>query len=699
MLKAAVFHLVASALLRGVDCQSVQCATVADGCDGGSRNQAGIESAIARFQDGQIYGGNDRIVMSSAESGGALAMITYLCNDGSVPPSLEGSAIRSSFQKILSCPNQCGGVASPSNANCGFGVLVANNAAGADCFSKAINVEPASSSPKTVSSVGGYTNPVCLFDAPDSRVLRGGSSDDHTGMTVEKCIAQAAADGWRYAGVEFGGECFWGDVQVNPERSNQADCNTPCAGNPSQVCGGGNRILLYENSNFQGVAQAKTSVDNYKNDPTNSDLARTAKNAIDKALENARKFLDQITNSAVKAAQEQLVQDLVAASSTATTAIAAASAAVAAVLADQIAKAVASEQAVENAKNQKPTQTISQVPSTITRAPTSTLTSTTSSSSSSTSSACPICISCADDQYPEIGSDDSDTVPGDDPAPQKRQADDEDNSNRGRTRLVKRANSKKEIEVCSTKYQSGPYQAGGGQMPSYGYAYTVNTQSVCVWKFNQLVWNPTQVGGPPATKGGSYESRGTNPFAARGGSALGQMMLNLPDNNSGGGTELVALDKELNILKAAVFNGATANFNSPNVAPGILAKVTRFAMLYSYLARPEVVAIFKATSQRMRATLRLLDQEINASTMTNPAFSFEEKYSDWEDNFLFGQGSVVEIEMMRIINAAILHLQTAPNLGSQQLRDNYVQQIRTLTATGAAADPSRWFDLDDLLRP
>ncbi|KAH8887187.1 subtilisin-like protein [Thozetella sp. PMI_491] len=68
---------------------------------------------------------------------------------------------------------------------------------------------------------------------------------DHSqsGMTVEKCVA--LADTWQYAGVEYGGECFWGDVPFNAEASNQADCNQPCDGNPSQICGAGNRIQLY----------------------------------------------------------------------------------------------------------------------------------------------------------------------------------------------------------------------------------------------------------------------------------------------------------------------------------------------------------------------------------------------------------------------------------------------------------------------
>lgn len=93
--RAVFFKILALAYLPGYNAQEVQCVTVSGGCERGSNSQPGVESAIARFQDGMIYGGTDPIVMSSASNGDSLAMITYLCNDGSAPPRLEGSVIRS----------------------------------------------------------------------------------------------------------------------------------------------------------------------------------------------------------------------------------------------------------------------------------------------------------------------------------------------------------------------------------------------------------------------------------------------------------------------------------------------------------------------------------------------------------------------------------------------------------------------------
>ncbi|KAK6540872.1 hypothetical protein TWF694_008255 [Orbilia ellipsospora] len=235
------------AFLPSLKAQDVQCVTMSDGCDAGGANEAALTSAIAKFQDGIVYGGGD-IVLSSALNGNTLAMITYMCTDNFAPPKLEGSYIRSQFQKILACENSCGGVISPTNANCGFGALIANNGANIGCLSKAVNVSPQGSAPTIVPSVGAYKNPVCLFDSGSTRILTGGSQNDHsvTGMTVEKCIALARAAGARYAGVEFAGECYWGATQNNPETASQSDCQTPCSGNAAEVCGDTNRILIYD---------------------------------------------------------------------------------------------------------------------------------------------------------------------------------------------------------------------------------------------------------------------------------------------------------------------------------------------------------------------------------------------------------------------------------------------------------------------
>ena len=80
-------------LLR-VHAQSLQCASLAGGCDGGAVHESALKSAIARFETSKIYGGR-RDTFSSSLVEGALAEIAYSCHDGSIPPALAGSSVQS----------------------------------------------------------------------------------------------------------------------------------------------------------------------------------------------------------------------------------------------------------------------------------------------------------------------------------------------------------------------------------------------------------------------------------------------------------------------------------------------------------------------------------------------------------------------------------------------------------------------------
>ncbi|KAH7131126.1 hypothetical protein EDB81DRAFT_605748, partial [Dactylonectria macrodidyma] len=92
-------------------------------------------------------------------------------------------------------------------------------------------------------SVESFQSPSCYIDGSSPVVLTNGSStrDD---MTVEDCIE--LADGWRYAGLENGSDCLWGDLVVSSQQTDQAECTSGCAGKTTVACGARNRLLVYE---------------------------------------------------------------------------------------------------------------------------------------------------------------------------------------------------------------------------------------------------------------------------------------------------------------------------------------------------------------------------------------------------------------------------------------------------------------------
>ncbi|TFY75770.1 hypothetical protein EWM64_g8241 [Hericium alpestre] len=67
--------------------------------------------------------------------------------------------------------------------------------------------------------------------------------------SAEACLNQCAAFGFGAAGMEFGDECYCGDVSDiqsnNASFAAESDCNIACSGDPIHLCGGESRLSTY----------------------------------------------------------------------------------------------------------------------------------------------------------------------------------------------------------------------------------------------------------------------------------------------------------------------------------------------------------------------------------------------------------------------------------------------------------------------
>ncbi|KAH7025074.1 uncharacterized protein B0I36DRAFT_353239 [Microdochium trichocladiopsis] len=73
-------------------------------------------------------------------------------------------------------------------------------------------------------------------------------------MTIESCLAYCEQQELPFAGVEYYNQCFCG-LQLAPgarQQSSNSSCNTPCAGNSRQPCGGADRLTLFHNPTLAG---------------------------------------------------------------------------------------------------------------------------------------------------------------------------------------------------------------------------------------------------------------------------------------------------------------------------------------------------------------------------------------------------------------------------------------------------------------
>ncbi|TLD23076.1 hypothetical protein PspLS_07277 [Pyricularia sp. CBS 133598] len=105
-----------------------------------------------------------------------------------------------------------------------------------------------------------YTGCYTSLSNPDTLPFRAEVS--RADMTVEKCQAACKGNGYRFAGLEYYGECRCGS-SIGGTKVAESDCTLACTGNKSQVCGGNNRLSIYEDPTFP--AAASVTVDDYKN--------------------------------------------------------------------------------------------------------------------------------------------------------------------------------------------------------------------------------------------------------------------------------------------------------------------------------------------------------------------------------------------------------------------------------------------------
>ncbi|KAI0677771.1 hypothetical protein C8Q78DRAFT_1066218 [Trametes maxima] len=86
---------------------------------------------------------------------------------------------------------------------------------------------------------------VCAVDNP-ARILAGDVTTQVANNTAASCVASCAAEGFGYAGVEFGNECHCGTGLADSLQTAPAtDCNMACTGDGDFACGGAWRIQVY----------------------------------------------------------------------------------------------------------------------------------------------------------------------------------------------------------------------------------------------------------------------------------------------------------------------------------------------------------------------------------------------------------------------------------------------------------------------
>ncbi|KAK4119638.1 WSC-domain-containing protein [Parathielavia appendiculata] len=87
----------------------------------------------------------------------------------------------------------------------------------------------------------------CWTEVSGVRALSGASAFSATAMTVEGCADYCLNSGFTWFGLEYSAECYCGsELNVNSTLAVEEDCNMACSGDVNGVCGGSNRLSVYQ---------------------------------------------------------------------------------------------------------------------------------------------------------------------------------------------------------------------------------------------------------------------------------------------------------------------------------------------------------------------------------------------------------------------------------------------------------------------
>lgn len=109
----------------------------------------------------------------------------------------------------------------------------------------ASNTTTSKTTSPTPTPSNGWAYLGCYVDALTPRTLPYGAPAIASGMTVEGCEQECAAQSYTFAGVEYGNECWCGNT-IPPTTASASDCNMSCKGNSAEMCGAGGRFNVYQ---------------------------------------------------------------------------------------------------------------------------------------------------------------------------------------------------------------------------------------------------------------------------------------------------------------------------------------------------------------------------------------------------------------------------------------------------------------------
>ena len=107
-----------------------------------------------------------------------------------------------------------------------------------------MTVFKSTAAPPAPAKIQGWTYQGCYTDSGSARTLSGKVVYDSK-LTNEVCAA--ACKGFAYFGTEYASQCYCGNALASGgAKVGEGDCGYTCGGDPTELCGAGNRLSVYK---------------------------------------------------------------------------------------------------------------------------------------------------------------------------------------------------------------------------------------------------------------------------------------------------------------------------------------------------------------------------------------------------------------------------------------------------------------------
>ncbi|KAH0256502.1 WSC-domain-containing protein, partial [Aureobasidium melanogenum] len=236
--------------------------SIASSSTASSSSTVSSSSSVASSSSSTVSSSSSSMITSSSttassssstvsSSSSSVSSSSSLTSSSSTVSSSSSSTVSSTSSSTVSSSSSSSTVSSSSSSSS------ASSSSSSMATTLSTSTASASGTSSTALSLPtGFSSYGCFIDS-STRALSY-SAYSRSDNTPYKCASTCQSLGYKYAGTEYGSEC-WCSNTAPTSSAKATDCNMACSGDSTQTCGAGNRLSVYVDNTWVSKFNARQS--------------------------------------------------------------------------------------------------------------------------------------------------------------------------------------------------------------------------------------------------------------------------------------------------------------------------------------------------------------------------------------------------------------------------------------------------------